>query len=407
MEKISIRPGKQSIRIKNYNRFDFTDLSEILCSWDLYSDTTIIQKGNFVLKCAPHDTVITSIDLVIPEKSPALYYLLKIKYCDKNNYQFYEKTFQLSIPVTVQRIDNLLKSILYKPVLKKGNTVDFNKGAIRADERTGTVQLSNSIGKQLIIDGPYARVGRKPGLCMLVDRDKLSLDSVNVGSNLAWFPHVLKNPLVAANKISSNQIQMNYKYERENSDGEFIEGIVNFLVSDAGLIKVIYDFKPIHAKGIFLETGITFLLPKELSEFRWIGMGPYPSYPGKESLDEFGIYHLNSSDINYQGNRSGIEIAVISDKHGNGFAIFCNKENLVLEKTPEGILFSHNADLSGRYNKKVLPEKLIMAKDVKRISGEFTIVPLDMKWPSILQQLFGKSSNVTNPFKPFYHSYDQ
>jgi len=144
-----------------------------------------------------------------------------------------------------------------------------------------------------------------------------------------------------------------------------------------------------------------------MTELRWAGMGPYPSYPGKEILNEFGIYHLNSADINYQGNRSGIEVAIISDKLGNGFAVFCDKENLALERTPEGILFSHNADLSGRYNKKTLPEKLLMARNVKQIKGHFSIIPLDSKWPSVLRQLFGKSDSTVIPFRPFYHSYDQ
>ena len=407
MDNISIRPGKQSIRIKYYNRFDFTNLSEIRCGWDLYADNTIIQNGNLKLKCIPRDSVFANIDIEIPENSSALYYLLKIKFSDKENYQFFEKTFQLSTPITVQKIETLLKSIPNKPVLKNSNTVAFEKGKLSANTKTGMVQLSNAEGKQIIIDGPYARVGRKPGMCMVVDRDKISSDSLNVGSNLPWLPPVLKYPEVTSKKITSNQMQANFKYERKGSDGEFIEGIVNMSVSDAGLIEVNYDFKPINAKGIFLETGITFLLPKEMTELRWAGMGPYPSYPGKEILNEFGIYHLNSADINYQGNRSGIEVAIISDKLGNGFAVFCDKENLALERTPEGILFSHNADLSGRYNKKTLPEKLLMARNVKQIKGHFSIIPLDSKWPSVLRQLFGKSDSTVIPFRPFYHSYDQ
>lgn len=407
MDKMSVKPGKQSVRIKSYNRFDFTNLSEIRCNWDLYEDTTIIQKGNLDLKCAPRDSVVSAIDIVIPEKSSALYYMLKLRYSDKDNYQFFEKTFQLSSPVTWQKIETLLKTTPYKPVLKDNNTVTFNKGVIKANTVTGMVQLLNADGKKIIADGPYARVGRKTGLCMLVDREKISLDSINVGSSLPWFLPVLKKPNVSVQEISSSQIEVNYKYERGGSDGEFIEGIVRLKVTDTGLIEVNYDFKPINAKGIFLETGLSFLLPRELTEFRWTGMGPYPSYPGKESLNEFGMYHLNSSDINYQGNRSGVEVALISDKLGNGFAVVCDRANLAMENTPDGILLSHNADLSSRYNKKVLPEKLIRAKEVKQISGHFTLIPVDSKWPPVLQQLFGKSESVIYPFRPFYHSYDQ
>lgn len=407
MDKIIVRPGKQSIRIKTYNRFDFTNLSDIKCDWDLYADNAIIQKGNLKLKCIPHDSVFTNIDILIPENSSAFYYLLKIKFSDKEKYQFFEKTFQLSTPVTPQKIENLLKTVPYKSVLKNSSTIAFSKGVIKGNAETGMVQLSNAEGKQIIIGGPYSRVGRNPGMCMVVDRDKISSDSINTGSNLPWLPPVLKYPEVTSKKISPNQMQAKFKYERKGSDGEFIEGIVNISVSDAGMIEVNYDFKPINAKGIFLETGISFLLPKELTEFRWAGMGPYPSYPGKESLNEFGIYHMNSADINYQGNHSGIEVAIISDKLGNGFAVLCDKENLALEKTPEGILFSHNADLSGRYNKKVLPEKLLMARNVKQIRGHFSIIPLDSKWPSVLHQIFGNSNSTVIPFRPFYHSYDQ
>lgn len=403
----TINPGKQTIKVKTFNRFDFTNLSAIACSWEFIADTTSIQKGDLYLQCAPHDSVISSIDIVIPEKSTAIIYWLKIKYFDKERYQFYEKTFQFSSLTNPAIFENLLSAVPSKPVLKNKNTIEFVNGTLSTNEKTGMIQLANSRGKQLISDGPFARVGRKPGLCSFVELERVSADSINSGSNLPWFTPELKNPKVTIKNISPNQIEALYAYERVGSDGEFIKGIVNFLVSDAGLIEVNYDFKPSNAKGIFLETGVSFLIPAVFTELRWVGQGPYPSYPGKESLDEFGIFHMNSSDINYQGNHSGIRIAVVSDKNGNGFAILCDNANLAFEKKPEGILFSHNADLSGRYNKKVLPERLILAKDVKKISGHFSILPFNSEWSSVLQQLFGKSDAVIKPFNPFYHSYDQ
>ena len=406
-DKISIKPGRQTIQIKNINRFDFNDLSDVLCLWELFADTTSIQKGNLKLKCSPHDTIISNIDIILPEKQAAFYYMLKLKYSDRENYQFYEKTYRLLPQSTPIISENILATKSVKPVLKNNNTIDFAKGLIKADAATGMIHVSNTSGQKLIIDGPFARAGRKPTMGSLVEAETVSNDSINIGYKMAWVPHILKNPKVTHENISSNQIRTHYNYERVASNGQFIDGEAVFTVSDSGWINVNYNFTPINANGIFLETGISFLIPLAFTEFRWIGQGPYPTYPGKKMLDEFGIYHINSSDINYQGNYSEIELAVISDQKGNGFAVFCNKTNLALEKTPEGILFSHNADLSGRYNKKVLPEKLIMAKDIKRISGEFTIVPLDNNWPSVLQHLFGKSNHAARPFKPFYHSYDQ
>lgn len=403
----TVNPGKQTIKIKNINRFDFNNLSAISCKWEFLADTTIIQKGDLRLNCAPHDSVYSGVDLIVPEKSSALFYYLRIKYFTKEKYQFYEKTYKFSTPGDPDKLEKLLSTKPSKSELKDGNAIEFNNGTIKTDLKTGMMQIVNSKGLKLILDGPFARVGRKAGLCTLVDQERVSADSLNKGSNLPWFPHVLKKPKVRIENVSSTQIRAFYSYERVGSDGEFINGSVDFKVSEAGCIEVSYDFKPVNAKGIFLETGISFLIPQNFTEFRWVGQGPYPSYPGKESLDEFGFYHMNSADINFQGNRSGLELAVISDKLGNGFAMLCDGANLGVENSPDGLLISHNSELSGRYNKKTLPEKLIYAKEVKQIKGNFVLVPLSGNWPSVLTQLLGKSTKLAKPFVPFYHSYDQ
>ena len=404
---IFIKPGRQTISIRHNNRFDFNDLSVISCTWELFADTTSVQKGKLLLKCQPRDTVVSAINITLPDKLSAFYYLLKLKYFDSGSYQFYEKTYRLYPEASSIQVKNLLLARASRPVLKNKNTIDFNGGELSTDLAAGMIRLSNVSGRQLISDGPYARVGRKPTMGSMVEAENVSPDSINKGYNMSWVPHILKLPEVISRNISENNIRTHFNYERVLSNGQFINGEVNFSVSDSGYIDVDYNFRPVNANGIFLEAGISFLIPPEYTEFRWTGMGPYPSYPGKERLNEFGIYHLNSSDINYQGNFSGIQIAVISDRNGNGFALLCHNANIALEKTPDGIIFSHNALLSGRYNKKVLPETTIFAKDVRQITGHFTLVPLEKEWPSVLQDLFGRPDAVAEPFKPFYHSYDQ
>lgn len=141
---------------------------------------------------------------------------------------------------------------------------------------------------------------------------------------------------------------------------------------------------------------------------RWNGNGPYPSYPGKSALDEFGFYHMNSGDINYQGNRSGIELLLLTNKVGNGFAIKSNNANVAVEKSRDGLLLSHNAIVSGRYTKFTKPTYLNNADSIKSIEGNFSFVPLNEKHPSPkLINLFGDLKKLAIPFHPFYGSYDQ
>lgn len=141
------------------------------------------------------------------------------------------------------------------------------------------------------------------------------------GVSTNWDPVILRNPVVEITSATSNAIECKNKFKRADMKGEFIEGTVLYSVSKGGAIDVKYHFMPVKATGFLLEAGISFQVPLQYSEMRWIGNGPYPSYPGKSALDEFGFYHMNSGDINYQGNRSGIELLLLTNKVGNGFAI--------------------------------------------------------------------------------------
>jgi beta-galactosidase len=283
-------------------------------------------------------------------------------------------------------------------------TVAVGTSVLTINQNNGDVKLENSETKQLLLEGPFARVGRKNTLSSMATNLRKEPGSTLVN----WFPNTLKNKEFSVEKISANTLRCHYKFERTDKKGEFIEGLVLFKLSANGWIGVDYHFTPVNATGYMLEAGISFDVPAGYSELRWIGEGPYPSYPGKSMLNEFGFYHLNSGDLNFQGNRSNVELMMMTDKSGNGFAITGKNANMAVDRTEEGLLFSHNALVSGRYNKNYEPDQIYKAGEVKTISGSFSIVPVNGKaTPQILQRIFGDLTRKAVPFKPFYHSYDQ
>lgn len=111
----------------------------------------------------------------------------------------------------------------------------------------------------------------------------------------------------------------------------------------------------------------------ELAEFRWIGQGPYAGYPGKDRLNEFGLFHLNRA----------------------------------VERDGDKTLLKHNAVISCLGNKIGRAESLVNSAKVGRISGSFTLVPTEDAWPAALTRWFGKPAAAREVFRPFYHSYDQ
>ena len=406
-DSIIINPGKQVIRLRINNRYDFTDLSEVTCKWTLTADNRSIETGAFAMKCAPHDTVSIPVALTLPPKLTSGFYLLNLKFYDKLHYQFTEKTYRLwnANSLEIKNNDLVLNPMVNLVTGDNGfsYTFNFGKTLFSIGKQQGNLKIENAERKQLLLEGPFARVGRKTTMSILTLRLK---DSTGVSTN--WNPPVLKNPVATVNSVSANVVQCNYKYERADKKGEFIQGSVIYTVSKGGWIDVKYNFTPVNTSAFFLEAGISFLVPNDFTEFRWIGNGPYPSYPGKSMLDEFGFYHMNSSDINYQGNRSEVQLATMTDKNGNGFAINCKNANIAVERTPEGLLLSHNALVSGRYNKNSEPDNLYKTREVKTITGNFSIVPINGKQPApMFLQLFGNLNTRAVPFKPFYHSYDQ
>lgn len=400
-DTLRVLPGKQTVQLHIINRYDFTNLSKIAGKWTLYADTTALQTGGLTMACAPHDTLTASIALNIPQNLNASYFYLKVQFADKHNYTFYEKVYPVFIRNQVNVIAQKLASASSKPVLAN-NTISFGSFRLGLNSQTGLIQLTDTQGSTLIAEGPYSRVGRKVTMSELATDKKSLPDNYPTGN-----PHLLTNPVAKIESMANDQIVVHYTYERQDHKGQFIDGTITYDISDSGRIDVHYNFIPKDAKGIALEAGLSFLIPASFTEFHWAGKGLYPAFPGKDRLDEFGLYHLNSRDINYQGNREDVDVAVLSNSDGKGIAIIADKANIAVENTAQGIVISHNAYVSGRYNKGNEPEKRVNFENLKKIAGNFSIVPLNGNWPETLRKLFGSPTQVVTPFKPFYNSYDQ
>jgi len=394
-DTLTYQAGKKNFAIKLINRYDFTDLSAVKCKWELYADTKKIDSGITSLKGIPHDTVSVVINTNLAIKPVTTYYYLKLFFTNKENYQFYEKTYPIRIESSIPDLKTQFVSKGKKPVLK-GSSVLQDNYLFELAKATGQVQLKNKKGKLILSEGPFVRVGRKTTLA------KQYFTKKNKEENQRFLLSNLKTEVISSN---AQQLIVNYSSEADSSKTN-AAGKVAYQFSDNGSIAVNYHFS-LDGKANLPEAGLSFIIPASLTEFRWVGKGPYQAYPGKDKLSEFGFYHLNSEDIYYSGNRQEVDCALFTDSKGNGFALLSNKANISVERTEKGIVVSHNALVSGRFNKFGWPDLLHTIEKTKEIDGSFTIIPLTGKWPESLQKIFGKPDQTVVPFKPFYHSYDQ
>lgn len=401
-DTLQYQAGNSVLKVRLQNRFDFTNLSEVNCKWQLLADNTVLSSGVLPLKGNPREIVTEAINVTLPENPLASVYYLKLIFEDKQDYQFYEKSYQLLTNGNNSILSRINLLNASKPV-KKDNTVVSDNYRFEFAKDNGGVQLKNKNGELLLSEGPYARVGRKNTIAQ--DATTSSKRSKMLHTISSKF--LLSKPECQVKTFNEKQLLVNYTYSLDSTKQKTISGDVAYNFSDNGQINVDYRLTP-KGKEEAVEAGLSFVIPASYTQFRWAGKGPYASYPGKEKLSEFGVYQLDSNDLYFAGNRQNVECAVFTNAKGDGFALIAKNANIAVERTAAGIIVSHNAHLSGMFNKYEWPENLFSLTNGKEIKGNFTIVPFtSATWPSVLKELFGDSNKTVKAFQPFYNSYDQ
>lgn len=412
--EIPVCSKNQELKFTIYNQYDFTNLNTLAGEWKLCKNRKIQHEGKITVNCAPHDTIVHVIPCYLPKNTDNDIWLLQFKFKDTKGKPVYEHVISL---ITPDRF-NSIKDRVCK---------EQNKGKLKIDNKTDQTKIETSefvyeVGKSnlainltakrentpLICRGIFARTGRTPRIADVTVRDKYSQGN----RDYYWYPFLLE-PVKVDNdfeKITEDEYRFSATgvFRRgEKFPGQELEGKIQYSIKNTGELTVNYNLKPVSATGVFLEAGVSFTLSPEIGNFIWIGDGPFASYPDKSQLNDFGIHDMKKEDINFNGNRSNVEMAVLTDDEGNGIAILGNKENISVELSHGQIVVSHNSLLSGLGNKKTMPGQIILARNVDEISGDFKIIPLRAgHWPQKLEDILGSPNKSILPFHPFYYSYD-
>jgi beta-galactosidase len=401
-DSLQYKGGKQSFKIRVMNRYDFTNLSIVKCKWQLFADTKILATGTSALNCKPHDTATIAINTILPEKPTAQFYYLKLVFEDKGKMPVYEKTFLIEHKKKQSILSAIASQKTSKPI-KNDDVITTANYSFGFEKNTGSVKLKTKEGTTIIAAGPFARVGRKPSMA----QNATTSSNRSKILHTIWNPFLLSKPETAVKQFDAKQLIVNYTYQPDSLKDRLMPADIAYHFSDSGYITVNYRSMP-SAKEEAVEAGLSFLIPSSLTQFRWTGKGPYAAYPGKSRQSEFGIYHLSSNDLYFPGNRQNVTCAVFTDADGNGFALIAGNANIAVERTAEGIIVSHNAHVSGAFNKYEWPDDLLSFKEGKAIEGNFSIVPFTAAtFPTVLKNVFGDAKKVAQAFQPFYHSYDQ
>ena len=351
--------GKQTVPLRIRNRYDFINLQgNVDFKWYLTLNRDTIEQGTFSPDCQPHSTSIHSLEISLPQGWDNKLCLLHFSMTNKQNACINTQT------VRVFSSDNKKESLVLP-----------------------TPYSANSPWTYLQ-KMPLLRVGRKTSMS----------EDIRVSDKV--IKHYLMLPQQTSNTYHGEE---EYVY---TNDEITVRGSVIYTPTSDNGIKVEFAVSPEGSDKLLLETGIGFLLSYDITKIQWIGNGPYASYPGKQSANEYGIHGLAAGDIYFEGNRMGIDIILCTNDQGDGILLKCDNGNFNFEQTDKGVVITYNARVSGLGGKLRPTSFPVYANQVGEIKGSFTLYSVKgSSWSSSMKNLFVQPATII-PYKPFLSVYD-
>lgn len=155
------------------------------------------------------------------------------------------------------------------------------------------------------------------------------------------------------------------------------------------------------------ELGIAFLLDERIDRVQWIGNGLMPTYPGRFRAGRYGFWSLQKDDLYFEGNRRGVDAALLTDQDGGGVLFFCRNGNVSFEQTDRGIVLTYNVAVSGEGPKFARTAFPVIAKEVGTVKGDFYLYRVSADAvPQLIHDLFDHPRTIQAPFHPFVTQYD-
>ncbi len=342
---LNITDGQREIPLHIRNRFDFLNLKDNASfSWTLTEDRDTVCSGAFSPDCRPHATT----------------------------------TYSLSLPTSPNTDKICILNIEISDA--HGNT--FNRQAIRINPADITRRLLDGLDEttdnpmSLVQGGVMVRAGRKATLA-----EKLKVGDKRLEKYLLT---------LSADGTSAGTIKTDIKTEQEGNATHYT-----------------FALTPDTTDTFLSELGIAFLLDKKIDRVQWIGQGVMPTYPGRHRAGRYGFWAMQQGDLYFEGNRRGVDAAMLTDEKGDGLLLVCNNGNVSFEQTDRGIVLTYNAAVSGEGPKFARTAFPVIANKVGTVSGDFYLYRIDKnKMPQLLRTLFLESKAVPLPYHPYETQYD-
>lgn len=342
---IRLAPNQTAATLHVRNRFDFINLKDnVTFKWTLTADRDTLARGAFSPDCKPHQSAAYSLQLP-PTLDTGKICLLNFEISDAQGHTFNRQAIRIN-PT------DLTERLLAGLTVSTGNPMD------------------------MVQDKLLVRAGRKATLAEM-------------------------------NKVGDKRLK---RYLLPLSPDGTSAGIVKTDIKTetvGNATHCTFSLTPDTTDTFLSELGIAMLLDSKIDRVQWIGNGIMPTYPGRYRAGRYGFWALQQGDLYFEGNRRGVDAAMLTDKDGNGILLICRNGNVSFEQTDRGIVLTYNVAVSGQGPKFARTAFPVIAKETGTVGGDFYLYRIEAeKTPQLIHTLFANPQTIPSPNNPFKTQYD-
>jgi len=296
--------------VEIWNRFHFTNLSELKTTWQLQADENIIQEGELNLDLAPLERTIVKIPFQKPDLKADTEYRILVSFSLKKAEVWAPVGFELAwnqlelpwrkttVEIPAQNIPAPEHSENEVAIIISGKNFEYV-----FDKTTGRLTSMKYEGTALLNEGPKLNVWRAP-LANELDqwalwRSDLTYRKPGMGQDPAnnWrslgLDHLTyKVERIAVSMTRDNQLKIDVKDHAEGINfGTAFDNHYIYLIDGLGEITFSHTVTPQGLMPAWLpRIGNQWNLNRELSRIEWYGRGPFENYPDRKTGAKVGVY---------------------------------------------------------------------------------------------------------------------
>ena len=296
--------------VEIWNRFHFTNLSELKSSYQLWSDGDIIQQGELTVDIDPLTKQIVKIPFFKPELQTGKEYRLQLSFYLKKATDWAPEGFEIAwdqLELPWRKTEEIKPSEIFPDVSFRESIDEIvvmgKDFEYLFDRKTGRLKSMIYSGKQLINEGPKLNVWRAP-LANDLDqwalwRSDLTYRKPGMGEDPAnnWRSLGIDRLVYFQDKITVTKSDRNIvivEVEEHAEGNSYITAFENrytYAISGNGEINLHHSVTPQGLMPAWVpRIGLQWNLSEDLNQVLWYGRGPMENYPDRKTGAKIGVY---------------------------------------------------------------------------------------------------------------------